>query len=283
MCWKNSDKAVSLSMFWSFSYGVSFPQTVQAVQVDGAQLLWGLSSPLGKDRPFWSGFMPVVHLEQHDGVVSFHYLPMIDMNLAGLNCIYSRLWFTEYVYPGPTVWFSYHHEWSWCHWIYHGWFWFPKSFWGKSVRQTLFNTSLQPSITSLPQLPAPPTWCKAKKCCSFAWKPDDWKSQPDWWTFGAVNPGNVPLRWPFNRAHSFLAAIKYEWFISCMTKLPHMRITHIITAKLRLQFKELIGININFLESRVTCRFQYHLHSLHCMLPYLAAFSPNCYTKSVTL
>ena len=62
-----------------------------------------------------------------------------------------------------------------------------------------------------------------------------------------------------------------------------MRIMHITTTKLRLQFKKLIGININFLESRVTCRFQYHLHSLHCMLPYLAAFGPNCYSKSVTL
>ena len=68
-----------------------------------------------------------------------------------------------------------------------------------------------------------------------------------------------------------------------MTKFPHMTITHIITAKLRLQFKKLIGININFLESRVTCRFQYHLHSLHCMLPYLATFGPNWYTQSVTL
>ena len=62
-----------------------------------------------------------------------------------------------------------------------------------------------------------------------------------------------------------------------------MRITHIITAKFQLQFKELIGININFLESRVTCRFLYHLHSPHCMLPHLAAFGPNSYTKSVTL
>ena len=102
---------------------------------------WGLSSPLDKDHPFWSDFMPVVHVEQHDGVVSFHYLPVIDMNPTGLNCIYSTMWLTEDVYPGQTGWLSYHHEWSWCHWIYHGWFWFLKSFWGKSVRQTLCNTS----------------------------------------------------------------------------------------------------------------------------------------------
>ena len=55
---------------------------------------------------------------------------------------------------GQTGWLSYHHEWSWCHWIYHGWFWFSMRFWEKSVWQTLFNKSclashnrtLRPSI-----------------------------------------------------------------------------------------------------------------------------------------
>ena len=141
MCCKNSNKAGTWSMFPFFLYGVFFPQTIQAVQVDGAQLWWGLSSPMDKDCSFWSGFMQVVRVEQHGGVVSFHYLLIIDINPTGLNCIYSTLWFTEDVYPGHIGWLSYHHEWSWCHWIYHGWFWFSKSFWGKSVRQTLFNTS----------------------------------------------------------------------------------------------------------------------------------------------
>ena len=140
MCCKNSNKAVTWSMFWSVSY-VSFPQTIQAVQVDGAQLWWGLSSPMDKDSPFWSGLMQVVRVKQHGGVVSFHYLPIIYMNPTGLNCIYSTLWFTGDIYPGQTGWLSCHHEWSWCHWIYHGWFWFSKSSWGKSVWQTLFNTS----------------------------------------------------------------------------------------------------------------------------------------------
>ena len=45
MCCKNSNKAVTWSMFRSVSYGVSFPQTIQAVQVDGAQLRWGLPRP----------------------------------------------------------------------------------------------------------------------------------------------------------------------------------------------------------------------------------------------
>ena len=112
MCCKNSNKAVAWSMFRSVSYGVSFPQTIQAVQVDGAQLWWGLSSPLGKDCPFWSGFMPVVRMEQHGVVVSFLYLPIIDMNPTSLNCIYSTLWFAEDIYPGQTGWLSYHHEWS---------------------------------------------------------------------------------------------------------------------------------------------------------------------------
>ena len=95
MCCKNSNKAVAWSMFRSVSYGVSFPQTIQAVQVDGAQLWWGLSSPMNKERSFWSGFMQVVRVEQHGGVVSFHYLPITDMNPTGLNCIYSTLWFTR--------------------------------------------------------------------------------------------------------------------------------------------------------------------------------------------
>ena len=99
-------------MFRFVSYGVSFLQTIQAVQVDGAQVWWGLSSPLDKDRPFVSGLMPFVRMEQHGVVVSFHYLPIIDMNPTGLNWIYSTLWFTEDIYPGQTEWLSYHHEWS---------------------------------------------------------------------------------------------------------------------------------------------------------------------------
>ena len=39
----------------------------------------------------------------------------------------------------------------------------------------------------------------------------------------------------------------------------------------------------NFPQSRVTCGFQVHLHSLQCMLPYFAASGTNCYTKSVNL
>ena len=54
-------------------------------------------------------------------------------------------------------------------------------------------------------------------------------------------------------------------------------------SKASVAIQAIYGININFPESGVACRFQYHLHSLHCMLPYLAAFGPNCYTKSVTL
>ena len=92
MCCKNSNKAVTWSMFRSVSYGVSFLQTIQAVQADGAQMWWGLSSPLDKDRLFWSGFIPVVHVEQRGGVVSFHYLHIIDMNPTGLNLIYSTLY-----------------------------------------------------------------------------------------------------------------------------------------------------------------------------------------------
>ena len=54
-------------------------------------------------------------------------------------------------------------------------------------------------------------------------------------------------------------------------------------SKALVAIQGIYGININLPESGVTCRFQYHLHSLHCILPYLAAFGSNCYIKSVTL
>ena len=275
MCCKNSNKAVAWSMFRSVSYGVSFPQTIQAVQVDGAQLWWGLSSPMDKERPFWSGFMQVVRVEQHGGVVSFHYLPITDMNPTGLNCIYSTLWFTRMYILVKLVGF---------HTIMNGLdatgyimagFGFRRASEGNlcdkhysthqvwpvtTVHSGPAFSSLQPSTTSLPQPPA--HWfshLRQRKeilliCTKARWlKITTWRMK-----IWAVNPGNVPLRWPFNRTHPSLAAIKYKWFMSCMTKFPHMRITHIITAKLWLQFKELIGININFSESRVSFRFQYH-------------------------
>ena len=54
-------------------------------------------------------------------------------------------------------------------------------------------------------------------------------------------------------------------------------------SKALVAIQGIYGININFPENRVTCRFQYHLHSFYCMLPYLAGFGPNCYTKFVTM
>ena len=146
-------------------------------------------------------------------------------------------------------------------------------------------SSLQPSTTYLPQ--PQPHWfshLRQRKEILLICTKARWLKITTWlMKIWAINPGNVPLWWPFNRTHPSLAAINCKWFMSCMTKFPHMRIRHIITAKPWLQFKELIGININFSGSRESCRFQYHLHSLHYMLPYLAAFGPNCYTKSVTL
>ena len=55
------------------------------------------------------------------------------------------------------------------------------------------------------------------------------------------------------------------------------------TAKLWLQFKELILIILTFLKAEQLGDFQLHLHSLRCLLPYLAAAGHNRYTKSVTL
>ena len=228
----------------------------------------GLSSPLDKDRPFWWGFMPVVHVEQHDRVVSFHYLPVIDMNLTSLNCIYPTLWFTEDVYPDQTSWLSYHHEWSWCHLIYHDWFWFSKSFWEKSVRQTLFNTSCLAShnraLRAIILIFAAINHFTATASCTLILPLKAKQRNPAYLheiqmtenqnvtdeDLGLLTQAMSLFWWPFNRTHSSLEATKYKWFMSCMANFQDMRITHIITAKLRLPFKELIGIIINFLESR---------------------------------
>ena len=55
------------------------------------------------------------------------------------------------------------------------------------------------------------------------------------------------------------------------------------TAKLWLQFKELILIILTFLKAERLGDFQLQLHSLRCMLPYLATAGHNLHTKSVTL
>ena len=213
------------------------------------------------------------------------------MNPTGLNCIDSTLWFAEDVYPGQTGWLWCYHEWSWCNWIYHGWFWFSKSFWRKSVQQTLFNTSclashnrtLRDSIIIFAAINHYIATASCTLILPVKAKEGNRAHLHESQMTEKQNVTDEDLGLLTKRTHSSLAAIKYKWFMSCVTKFPHMRITHIITAKALVAIQGIYGININFSESRVTCRFQYHLHSLYCMLPYLAGFGPNCHTKSVTM
>ena len=210
------------------------------------------------------------------------------MTPTGLNCIYSTLWFAEDVYPGQTGWLSCYHEWSWCDWIYHGWFWFSKSFWEKSMQQTLFNTSclashnrtLRASIIIFAAINHYIATASCTLSLPVKAKEGNRAHSHESQMTEKQNVTDEDLGLLTKRTHFSLAAIKYKWFMSRMTKFPHMRITHIITAKLWLQFNEfmaLILIYIYIPENRVTCRFQYHLHSLYCMLPYLAGFGPNCF------
>ena len=120
--------------------------------------------PLDKDRPFWSGFMQVVHVEQHSAVVSFQYLPIILtltayiqqfglfsnwVKLGGFHITMNGLDATGYIMTGfgfrtasernlCDKHYSTHHVW-------------PVT----TVHAGPAFSSLQPSTTSLPQPPAP--------------------------------------------------------------------------------------------------------------------------------
>ena len=54
-------------------------------------LLWEVSWPLRSSRPAWMGFMQDVSHEEHPGVASITFFPMIDLNPSDMTCVYSTL------------------------------------------------------------------------------------------------------------------------------------------------------------------------------------------------
>ena len=62
-------------------------------------ILWKTSILFGSPRPSWSSMMQFVHHGDHPGKSSVMFLPMIDMNLTDVSCIYSTLIFiTEHAH-----------------------------------------------------------------------------------------------------------------------------------------------------------------------------------------
>ena len=133
-------------------------------------------------------------------------------------------------YPGEAVWLSYYDKRSWCCWLYHGWIWLwrasgvdlcEKQYSTHHARQVIWSCN-QGQYSPLCSYQTPhsysclqcdsPTQFKGRKSWSLVWKPrpDDRKSQWDWWRFGAVNTGIFSLWWPFNRMNFSLATIKYN-------------------------------------------------------------------------
>ncbi len=56
-----------------------------------------------------------------------------------------------------------------------------------------------------------------------------------------------------------------------------------ITARLWLQYLEMVTVLQTFIKSEQTGNWQLHLEAMHSMLPYLAAAGHNNYTKSIHL
>ena len=109
-------------------------------------------------------------------------------------------------------------------------------------------SSLQPPITSLPQPPAP------------------------WFSHLRQRRGNLHIcmkaRWPKNHNVTDENLGLFTQAMSLFDDLSTRRIP---------------PLQLSNTSDSWAAWFQYHLHSFHCMLPYLAAFGPNFYTKSVTL
>ena len=52
-------------------------------------LLWKISLTVQSTRPSWTGMMQMVNHGEHPGQASVVFLPIIDLNLSDLKCIYS--------------------------------------------------------------------------------------------------------------------------------------------------------------------------------------------------
>lgn len=64
------------------------------IEKNNVDLLWHTSKLLRTPRTGWNGYMQNVILsDEHTGVVSTTFLPMIDMNPATHSCVYSTLKF----------------------------------------------------------------------------------------------------------------------------------------------------------------------------------------------
>ena len=57
------------------------------------ETLWEISWLLKSPRPAWKGMMQAMHECHHPGVSEVLFMPLIDLNLADLSCIYSTLRF----------------------------------------------------------------------------------------------------------------------------------------------------------------------------------------------
>ena len=68
-------------------------QVRREIPVSLVDVLWKVCWPLKPDRPGWSGFMQVVEKEEHKGKATVRFLPMLDMDLTDMSCIYSTLQF----------------------------------------------------------------------------------------------------------------------------------------------------------------------------------------------
>ena len=74
----------------SLSYqSISLPNVEDPTSAIDA--LWKASLLLRPKRPGWSGLMQMVQKGEHQGQCSVLYLPMIDVDLSDLSCVYSTL------------------------------------------------------------------------------------------------------------------------------------------------------------------------------------------------
>ena len=311
----------------------------QVMQVDGPQLLWSLSSLLEKDRPSWSGFMQAVHVGQHSGVASFHYLPIIDMDPTDRNCIYSTLWFIEeqssrfnvtaaVTFDEPLFWKATQIQESEVsssrlrnilvklggfHTMMNGlgaagyimagsgYEELPEEIFAKNTIQHImsgksYDRALRASIltfAAINHLTAAAAFNVTPPLKSKEGNPDHLsESRSQMTTNHSATDDDLELLTQASSLFDDLSSGRLSPLQLSNATVIHKLYDKISTyeksltsrtANLWLQFKELILIILTFLKAERLGDFQLHLHSLRCMLPYLAVAGHNRYTKSVTL
>ena len=295
----------------------SLPEAPKDKHNSMVDLLWKTSLSLRSPRPAWAGFMQMIHKGNHPGQASVMFLPMIDMKPTDMTCVNSTLHFvSEHARRygiTPVLTFDQPLWWKATTIVEGaqedsplrsvilrlGGFHILMSFLG-SIGHLMAGTGLQELLevifagNTVAHILSGKAVARAIRCHSLL--------ESVLHTLLLCNVFETKLSLSSDNIHVELDAIAdlYDDLVSSKTTMQEVESSVVLqalqvkldtftetlgskylTAKLWLEYMEMVNIMGAFIRSERTGDWSLHLRTLQDMLPYLAASGHNLYTKSL--